>query len=337
MLFLAFGCVTVDQNDESFLLEEGVKQASGNIIENIDEKTKIAFLYFSSDSEVFSEYIIEELLTNLINSKKFTIVDRKYLDQVRDELNLQLSGEVSDDSVQSIGKFIGAQSILIGSIQKIGNSYKLRFNTIAVETAERQAAYSFNLSSKDKQAYALLATTTGTSGKVSARQQKKSYFEGNGGAGIFLTVSNTIETQNFSKEDMWLLDYMKGTIENTIKTYSNVAVLVRDRSALKAQSDEINLQMSGFISDDSVVSIGRAIGAKYLLTGTITKIPNNEFSIKMIILNVESGMQNAIFTKIFSLQEIRNEVAIRRICFELLKQMSIVYTDLGEKAILNNN
>lgn len=331
--FAIFGCATVDPNVESFFLDKGLEQASVNIVENITQNTKLAILYFSSPSEAFSEYVIEELSAELLNSKQFVVVDRKNLDQVRDELNLQMSGDVSDQSAQSIGKFLGAQSIVTGSMQKIGNSYRLRFNTIAVETAERQAAYSFYLSGKDRQAHSLLTTDNSSSIQVSVRQQKKSYFEGNGGSGIFLALSN-IETKSFSNEDTWLIDYIKGNIENTIRTYSNVAILNRDQTVINAQWAEIEYQMSGAVSDESAVMVGRAIGAQYLLTGTVTKIPNNEFSIKMVILNVESGMQNATYTKIFSLQDIRNETATRRICYELLKQVGVVYTNIGEKAIL---
>jgi curli biogenesis system outer membrane secretion channel CsgG len=334
-LFLIIGCVTVDPNVESFLLDQGIKQASDNIVENINAGTKLAALYFSSDSETLSEYIIEELSTNLINTKKFVVVDRKNLDQVRDELNLQMSGDVSDESAQSIGRFLGAQSIMTGSIQKIGNLYRLRFNTIAVETAERQASYSFYLSQKDRQAYSLITDKTlGSSAQMSFRQQKKSYFEGNGGSGIFLALSNNIETENITDEDVWLIPFIKGNIEHIIRAYSNIALLTRDQSAVKAQTEEWNYQVSGMVSDESALRIGQGIGAQYILTGTVIKMTNNDYSIKMIILNVESGMQNATYTKIFSLQDIRNETAIRKICYELFKQMGVIYTTIGEKAIL---
>jgi hypothetical protein len=51
-------------------------------------------------------------------------------------MDFQLSGEVSDETAQSIGKKLGAQTIMSGSITAIGNTYRLRIRAISVETAE---------------------------------------------------------------------------------------------------------------------------------------------------------------------------------------------------------
>ncbi|MDR2718338.1 MAG: CIA30 family protein [Treponema sp.] len=51
-------------------------------------------------------------------------------------MDFQLSGEVSDETVQSIGKKLGAQTIISGAITAIGNAYRLRIRAISVETAQ---------------------------------------------------------------------------------------------------------------------------------------------------------------------------------------------------------
>jgi len=43
------------------------------------------------------------------------VVDRQQLDLIRAELNFQMSGEVSDESAQSIGQMLGVQSIMSGT------------------------------------------------------------------------------------------------------------------------------------------------------------------------------------------------------------------------------
>jgi TolB-like protein len=324
-----FGCITLDTNEKSVFLDDGIRQTSENIVENLSENTKLTFLYFSSPSENFSEYIIEELLTNLVNAKKFTIVDRKYLDQVRNELNLQASGDVSDESAQSIGKFIGAESIITGTLQQIGNTHRLRFNIITVETAERQAAFSFDLISKDKQAYSLLNNKDIImSPQVALRQQKKSYFDGNGGSGIFLGLYD-LETKNISDDDLWLKFFIQGSIENIIMSYSNVGLLVRGF----AQEMLLVEMESGYYSEDEI-DFSMWQMANNNLTGTITKISTNEFSINMVITNVTSRMQSAAYTGIFTMADIRNGIATRKMCYEILKQMGIIFTETGEKAIL---
>jgi TolB-like protein len=54
-------------------------------------------------------------------------------------MNFQMSGEVSDETAAGIGKKIGAQSIIFGSMERTGSLYRLRIRTIEVETAKIQA------------------------------------------------------------------------------------------------------------------------------------------------------------------------------------------------------
>jgi TolB-like protein len=102
----------------------------------IPSKTKVVVLNFSSKWPDLSEYIIEELIGYIVNEGKLTVVDRQNLETIRREMDFQLSGEVSDETAQSIGKKLGAQTIMSGSITAIGNSYRLRIRAISVETAE---------------------------------------------------------------------------------------------------------------------------------------------------------------------------------------------------------
>jgi TolB-like protein len=90
---------------------------------------------FISPSERFSNYVLEELTARLVNSGKLMVVDRQNLDLIQEEMDFQYSGEVSDDSMQSIGQKLGAQSIVSGSLAEVGGEYRLRFRTISVRTA----------------------------------------------------------------------------------------------------------------------------------------------------------------------------------------------------------
>jgi hypothetical protein len=123
-------------------------------------KSKVVVLNITADSDRMAEYIIEEFTTNLVNSGKVTVVDRQNLESIRKELDFQVSGEVDDDTAQSIGRMLGAQTIFSGSIGLLGDFYRLRFRAIAVQTAEIQGMQSANVG-QDK----ILASLTG--GRVS--------------------------------------------------------------------------------------------------------------------------------------------------------------------------
>jgi formylglycine-generating enzyme required for sulfatase activity len=113
-------------------------------------------LNFTSPAEQFSEYVLKELSDRLVNGRKLVVVDRTELDLIRQEENFQLSGEVSDESAQAIGRKLGAQLIVSGSIDTIGNVYRFRIRTLAVETAAVATSYSADVNPKENRVASLL-------------------------------------------------------------------------------------------------------------------------------------------------------------------------------------
>ena len=63
-------------------------------------------------------------------------VDRQQLDAIRAEQNFQYSGEVDDNAALEIGKFLGAQTIVLGAVSKLGNGYRMRIRALDVLTAK---------------------------------------------------------------------------------------------------------------------------------------------------------------------------------------------------------
>jgi TolB-like protein len=142
-------------------LDSVIDEAAKSIEVALPQGTKLAVLNFTSGSETFSDYVIEELTGVLVTGRKVTIVDRRELALIREEMNLQMSGDVSDDSARAIGKQLGAQSIVSGSLTNLGTYFRFRIKVINVETAEIQIQSSFNLQN-DKQAAFLLETAPAT-------------------------------------------------------------------------------------------------------------------------------------------------------------------------------
>jgi hypothetical protein len=60
-------------------------------------------------------------------------------------MDFQMSGEVSDESAQSIGRKLGAQIIVSGSIAPLGDLYRLRIRAIEVESAAIRGVNSQNI------------------------------------------------------------------------------------------------------------------------------------------------------------------------------------------------
>jgi curli biogenesis system outer membrane secretion channel CsgG len=63
-------------------------------------------------------------------------VDRKTLDTIRSEQKFQLSGDVDDNSAVSIGKMLGANIVITGSVTGTGSTQRLTIKALNVQTAQ---------------------------------------------------------------------------------------------------------------------------------------------------------------------------------------------------------
>jgi tetrahydromethanopterin S-methyltransferase subunit G len=130
-------------------LDDALKEAALYFTERLPSGTRIAISNFNAPLTGISEYIIDDMIKYLIESRKFSIVDRQYLSKARDEISLNVSGEVNDETAQKIGRFVGAQIILYGAIKPVGKIYRLQARAIKVETAEIQEVYTCNIKTND--------------------------------------------------------------------------------------------------------------------------------------------------------------------------------------------
>jgi hypothetical protein len=96
----------------------------------------VAVLNIASADIESAEFVVDELAYVIVNQGDFKVVDRKSLDAIRNEQNFQTTGEVDDDSAVSIGKLLGANIVITGSITGIGSTRRLRLKALDVTTAQ---------------------------------------------------------------------------------------------------------------------------------------------------------------------------------------------------------
>jgi len=144
IVLLAGGCATKPAAPDE--LDMAIRDASDYLNDNLTAGIRIVILNIQSDSQALSEYIIEEMISNAVNDRIFTVVDRAQLDLIRQEQNFQLSGEVDDNTALAIGRFLGAQTIVSGAISELGDRYRMRIRALNVETAQVQGQYNRNVS-----------------------------------------------------------------------------------------------------------------------------------------------------------------------------------------------
>jgi len=120
-------------------LEDAIAQAAVQITAALPPKTRVAVVSFDSPSPAFSDYLMEEL-TGAFFDQGLDVCERRNLPFIMNELSLQASGAVSDESMQSIGQYWGAQSIITGEMVNLGDQYRFRVTAMNVETARREAS-----------------------------------------------------------------------------------------------------------------------------------------------------------------------------------------------------
>jgi TolB-like protein len=200
---LLFISVTAFGQDHEVKLDEAINDSALYLVERLVPGTKTAVLNFSADPAV-SNYIIEELIALLVNDGNLIVVDRSELELLQRETNFQLSGEVSDESAQEIGKKLGAQTIISGSLSSLGAMWRFRVKALEVETAKIQGSQTYTIK-KDAVLSSLLRPkapkapkgpkTTGEkigTGALNIVFGLGSYLEGDISGGITLTAGYTV-------------------------------------------------------------------------------------------------------------------------------------------------
>jgi TolB-like protein len=145
VFFVFIAGICFGQTEEAVNLNQAIKEANEYLIGRLKPGIKLVVLNFNVPTKELSDYIIEELSVEIVNNSSLTVVDRRNLELIQQEINFQLTGEVSDETAQAIGQKLGAQTVISGSMSKLGDIYRFRLHALEVETAAVQGMYSTNI------------------------------------------------------------------------------------------------------------------------------------------------------------------------------------------------
>ena len=137
-------------------LDEAIRNSAQFLIvlEQLPKNARVAFLDFSAPNKALSDYILPRLESQC--RERFTIVDRANIELRRQELDLSLNYETSQETELAIGKMLSAECIVTGSLIKEGNTYTLRLRPLITETGETFPFLVENINGTDKRITALL-------------------------------------------------------------------------------------------------------------------------------------------------------------------------------------
>ncbi len=125
-----------------------VERASTALCEQIDKsyrgkgiaaKPRIAVVEFSDLSGKVTDLgriLSEELTTKLFSTGKYSVVERFLLNKAIAEHKLQLQGIVDPKSAKELGKILGVDAVVSGTMGSVGDTTRVNARVISTETGE---------------------------------------------------------------------------------------------------------------------------------------------------------------------------------------------------------
>jgi hypothetical protein len=125
--------------------EDAIAQIFDTLSQHITQRSRIAIINITAADPEEGTYFLDEITLRFVNARRYTIVDRRDIEVILAEQNFQVSGYVDDDSAVSIGKIVGAQIVITGSISGTGSRKRLVVKALDVQTAVILAMSSVSL------------------------------------------------------------------------------------------------------------------------------------------------------------------------------------------------
>lgn len=186
------------------------------------------------------------LITELVKSGRFTVVDRERLDALMREKNLSLSGDIDPRTAVQAGKLLGVEYIIFGNVTEFGE-----------ETAKARVGFGVGLDVKRKKFISaldarLVSTTTGEI--LWADKARKE--ESNVNVFVFGTGGGVDDRRMFDKVLLPCVEELAGKLKNlSLETSKTVVGRVAGKIA-RVQGSTVSINLG---SEDGL-SVGDTLG-----------------------------------------------------------------------------
>jgi curli biogenesis system outer membrane secretion channel CsgG len=156
LTFTIFSCSSendlteIDNDKEGKRRSKKLNILANQIVNTINHKKKprIAITNFTDIDGRYrklGKFISEELISRLYKTKKFKIIERRKLDKIMKEHALTSSALFDNKTTKKLGKLLGVDAIVSGTMTDIGSYIKVNARVINIETGEITAVASVKL------------------------------------------------------------------------------------------------------------------------------------------------------------------------------------------------
>ena len=104
----------------------------------VGERLSIAVLPFESrgfSGEIGDMDLLDKMITGFVNVKRFKVIERAQLEKIIEEQKLGLTGILDATTAAEVGKGIGVDAVVVGSVTRARNSLSIDARLIDTETA----------------------------------------------------------------------------------------------------------------------------------------------------------------------------------------------------------
>lgn len=121
-------------------LRQNMTHLSSQIAQKMDanHRTRIAVLEFpdlDGGTSPLGQYIAETLITDLFDTGKFQVVERRLLATMLKENKLKTTGLLDPATTKKLGQILGVDAIVSGTISNLANHVAVNARLVAVDTA----------------------------------------------------------------------------------------------------------------------------------------------------------------------------------------------------------
>ncbi|MFH0974526.1 MAG: CsgG/HfaB family protein [Spirochaetota bacterium] len=263
-IIVLLSCSTKKSNVQKSKIQSEKIEKSEEVIQQKDRIAVLDFKTVNIPNEK-SRIISELIRTDLINSNKYTVIERSQVDMIFKEHGFSQTGVTDDSSAARIGKLLTARKILIGSVMKLGEQTVVTCRVVDVEKGIAESSSKITADSEEalvQEISNLIASLTGESPsegsktiipKIHLKVSKNIYKVGED---IVVTYKNfpgtrydyiSIAKENEAARNHYTYQYTSRQREGTITFYGGVNAAGKYEVRSHTNYDKGDLQPTGIL------------------------------------------------------------------------------------------
>jgi hypothetical protein len=174
------------------------------------------------------------------------------------------------------------------------------------------------------------STLKNADNKQQANLNLPMYEEGRGRADMILAVLRPAGISLEPEEEKYR-DIIQSALNHDVAKFS--AIQLSDRRNQEEIEKIQQESLSGKFSEEQYIRIGQLAQSKFIINGSITKLPNAAFNLELSLTDVESGLVQSTSIQSIRLRDIINSSASRKAISDLLRPIGVVFTLHGEEEL----